>query len=66
MSAPAANAFSLPVRIAQAMLGSASNPSIAAVSSSLTAGVERVERLRPVEAEDADLALVSTMRFRRS
>ena len=56
MSAPAANALSEPVMTMQPMPSSASNASIAACQLLDQRGVERIERLRPVEADDADLA----------
>ena len=56
MSAPAAKAFSLPVMIMQPMSGSASNLRIACAQLRLEREVERVERLRPVEPDDADAA----------
>jgi hypothetical protein len=49
------------VRITQAIFSSASNASIAAGQFLIDPGVERVECLRPVEADDADFPLVSTM-----
>ena len=56
MSAPAANAFSEPVIRMQPMLASASNAVDRGVELGDQRGVERVQRLRPVEADDADAA----------
>src|SRR4051812_12525294 len=63
MSAPAANAFSDPVIIMQATSGSVSNPSMAPLSSLITAELSalsacgRLSRMMPI------LPRVSTMRF---
>ena len=56
MSAPAANAFSEPVMTMQPILSSASNASTAAREFAHQRAVERVERLRPIEPDQADPA----------
>ena len=56
MSAPAAKAFSDPVITMQPILRSASNASMAADQFADQLGIERVERLRTVEPDDADAA----------
>ena len=57
MSAPAANAFSLPVSRMQPIASSASRSSIAAAISPKHAERQRVEHFRTVETDDADRAL---------
>ena len=57
MSAPAANAFSEPVITMQPMSSSASKAVDRGDELRHERGIERVERLRPVEPDDADPAL---------
>ena len=57
MSAPAAKAFSLPVMTIAPIPGSASNSAAARGDFVHHLAVERVERLRPVQRDDADALL---------
>ena len=57
MSAPAAKAFSEPVIRMQPMPSSASKRRDRLRQFGIERGVERVERLRPVEPDDADATL---------
>ena len=57
MSAPAANAFSEPVMTMQPIASSASNASSAALSSRDQRIVQRIERLRAIETDDANAAI---------
>ncbi len=57
MSTPAAKAFSLPVMTMQPMAGSVSNVFERAVELADEERVQRVQRVRPVERDEPDLAL---------